>query len=67
MVPTSYCRQQQGNLYRFMCLLIYPSGIPNQKVHVLYRYSWAQLTGSVLCEIDPGVYVPGVTRGKTVV
>lgn len=48
-----------------MCLLIYPSGIPNQKVHVLYRYSWAQFTGAALFEINAGGYIPSSIRGKS--
>ena len=52
--PTVYCSQRQSpNLDTFDCLLIYPSGVPNQAFNVNFSYNYQSKSGSAAVKVDP--------------
>lgn len=62
--PTVYCLQRAApNLDLFDCLLIYPSGVPNQQFTIDFRFSYQGRSASVRVVVNPFNYTPGVNRG----
>ena len=52
--PTVYCSQRQSpNLDTFDCLLIYPSGVPNQAFNINFSYNFQSKSGSATVRVDP--------------
>jgi hypothetical protein len=52
--PTVYCSQRASpNLDTFDCLLIYPSGVPNQAFNINFSYNYKSKSGSVSVKVDP--------------
>lgn len=52
--PTVYCSQRPSpNLDTFDCLMIYPSGVPNQNFSVNFSYSYQGKTGATTVAVDP--------------
>lgn len=52
--PTTYCAQRKSpNLNLFDCLLIYPSGIPNNRFNVIFSFNYTGLSANTTVVIDP--------------
>ena len=51
--PTVYCAQRNLDFSLFDCLLIYPSGVPNNKLSVTFSYDYQGKKGSAIVTIDP--------------
>lgn len=52
--PTVYCSQRPSpNLDTFDCLMIYPSGVPNQNFSINFSYNYQSKTGSTTVQVDP--------------
>ena len=52
--PTVYCSQRPApNLDTFDCLLIYPSGVPNNPFSVNFSYNYQSKTGSATVNVNP--------------
>ncbi len=62
--PTVYCSQRQSpNLDTFDCLLIYPSGVPNQAFNINFSYNFNSKSGSAAVRVDP--FATSNSRGTT--
>lgn len=54
VTPTVYCSQRNSpELDTFDCLLIYPSGVPNNVFNVIFSYDYQGTSGSVTVKVDP--------------
>ena len=52
--PTVYCSQRASpNLDTFDCLLIYPSGVPNNPFNVNFSFSYQGQSGSATVNVNP--------------
>lgn len=51
--PTVYCAQRNQDLSLFDCLLIYPSGVPNNKFSVTFSFDYQGKKGNAIISIDP--------------
>lgn len=52
--PTVYCSQKESpNLDTFQCLLIYPSGVPNNIFDINFSYSKNGVNGAATVKVDP--------------
>jgi hypothetical protein len=52
--PTVYCSQRNSpNLDTFDCLLIYPSGVPNNPFNVNFSYNYQGISGSTSVNVNP--------------
>ena len=52
--PTVYCSQRNSpNLNTFDCLMIYPSGVPNQIFSINFSYNYQGRTGACTVTVNP--------------
>ena len=52
--PTSaYCVQNALEKKMFQCLMIYPSGVPNQQYNINFRFNYNGDIGSLPVKVDP--------------
>jgi hypothetical protein len=52
--PTVYCAQRNSpTLNIFDCLLIYPSGVPNNQFQVNFSYNYQGKSGSTTVNVNP--------------
>ena len=51
--PTVYCAQRDTELEYFDCLMIYPSGVPNQSFNCDFKYDYQGKHGEANIVIDP--------------
>jgi hypothetical protein len=51
--PTVYCAQRNIDFSLFDCLLIYPSGVPNNKFSVTFSYDYQGRKGNTVINVDP--------------
>jgi len=64
--PTVYCSQRSSpNLDTFDCLLIYPSGVPNQAFNINFSYNYNAKSGSTTVKVDPFASTNNVRRRNT--
>lgn len=64
--PTYYCNQQlPPNLDLFSCILIYPSGIPNNRFTALFSYNYGGKMANTSLLIDPIAYAASRKRINT--
>ena len=51
--PTSYCMQRFNQLDLFDCLLVYPSGIPNNVLTILFSFNYQGYSAETRVTVDP--------------
>lgn len=54
LLPAVYCAQENSpNLQNFDCLLIYPSGVPNQPFNLTFSYNYQGKAASTTVLVNP--------------
>jgi hypothetical protein len=63
--PTVYCSQRASpNLDTFDCLMIFPSGVPNQLFKVNFSYNYNGKRGSATVNVDPFIQAGGRSNSR---
>jgi len=63
--PTVYCSQRVSpNLDTFDCLMLFPSGVPNQNFTVNFSYNYKSRSGAATVNVDPFAVSKATATGR---